>query len=72
MSTHIPVQKIKHCPKCQSREVFCEQNLEEEPRYFVICNGCGHEGQEMVKRQHAIAIWNNPPQVKAACQYKDY
>jgi len=72
MSTHISIQSIRACTKCDSSAVFCESTLDDTPRYFVLCNDCGFEGLEAANAQAAIDLWNNPPTVKPVRRYKEY
>ncbi|MBD1576280.1 hypothetical protein HC723_07510 [Vibrio sp. S11_S32] len=59
MSTFINVLYIKPCPKCSSKQVFCEQILDSNPGYYVACQDCNHEGMEAVKSHLAIQNWNH-------------
>lgn len=60
MSTFISVVYIKPCPNCSSKQVFCEQTLDETPNYYVACQDCNHEGKEAETSNLAIQLWNHP------------
>ncbi|CAK1788535.1 hypothetical protein VCRA2113O324_160076 [Vibrio crassostreae] len=72
VSTHISIQSIRACTKCDSSAVFCESTLDDAPRYFVLCNDCDFEGGEAMNAQAAIDLWNNPQTIKPVRRYKEF
>lgn len=72
VSTHISIQSIRACTKCDSSAVFCESTLDDTPCYFVLCNDCDFEGAEAMNAQAAIDLWNNPQTIKPVRRYKEF